>query len=532
MVLTLQNKIRGSFLAVIALLSVFTLFFFPMRQRETLQAAFEGEVASMAKTVALGVGIGLKSGDLAATQAAFDFAKGDARVRFVALMSEGNVVSSFPANVKIDEKLLASDTLVVRRAEVKTDALTGEVVVGCSTSTIDDARTGLTLTAVLVTLLAVGFGSLCALWLERGIRKPVRNLVECAERIGSGDLTVSLNYDVKDEIGQLYGAMAQMSDKLKAMITGVLESSHSVADAAGQISSSTEQMAAGAHEQTSQAGEVASAVEEMTKTIIENSRNASSAAETAKQAREAAEKGGAIVAKTVTGMRTIAGVVKGSAEMVQELGKSSQQIGDIIGVIDDIADQTNLLALNAAIEAARAGEQGRGFAVVADEVRKLAERTTKATKEIASMIKKIQTDTDGAVASMEEGTKQVDDGIKLADLAGSSLDEIVQISQKVTDMVSQIAAASEQQSSASEQISKNVDAISAVTGETASGTQQIARAAEDLNRLTGELQSYVAKFKLSIEDLQVKRARVAGMDAEPRRRTHIGSNGSLVRADA
>jgi methyl-accepting chemotaxis protein len=237
-------------------------------------------------------------------------------------------------------------------------------------------------------------------------------------------------------------------------------------------------------------------VEQMTKTIMENSKNASVAAETAKLARVSAEQGGKVVDDTVEGMKRIAGVVNKSAETVKELGKSSDQIGEIIGVIDDIADQTNLLALNAAIEAARAGEQGRGFAVVADEVRKLAERTTKATKEIAGMIKKIQSDTSGAVQSMEEGTNEVERGIELADKAGSSLKEIVGVSQKVTDMVTQIAAASEEQSSASEQISKNVEAISKVTGETAQGTQQIARAAEDLNRLTENLQKLIGDFKV------------------------------------
>jgi methyl-accepting chemotaxis protein len=255
-------------------------------------------------------------------------------------------------------------------------------------------------------------------------------------------------------------------------------------------------MAAGAQEQTSQAGEVASAVEEMTKTILENSRNAGVAAETAKQARVNAEQGMSVVAETVAGMQRIAEVVQQSAGTVRELGKSSDQIGEIIGVIDDIADQTNLLALNAAIEAARAGEQGRGFAVVADEVRKLAERTTHATKEIAGMIKKIQTDTAGAVMSMEEGTGEVEKGKLLADRAGASLQEIVGVSQKVTDMVTQIAAASEEQSSASEQISKNVEGISKVTGETAQGTEQIARAAEDLNRLTDRLQQLVGRFSI------------------------------------
>jgi methyl-accepting chemotaxis protein len=208
---------------------------------------------------------------------------------------------------------------------------------------------------------------------------------------------------------------------------------------------------------------------------------------------------------------------------VKELGKSSDQIGEIIGVIDDIADQTNLLALNAAIEAARAGEQGRGFAVVADEVRKLAERTTKATKEIAGMIKKIQADTTGAVQSMEEGTQEVERGIELADRAGMSLKEIVGVSQKVTDMVTQIAAASEQQSSASEQISKNVEGISKVTGETAQGTQQIARAAEDLNRLTENLQKLISDFKLGSGN--------EGMSSRgdaSRSGVAVRSNGSLV----
>jgi methyl-accepting chemotaxis protein len=234
-------------------------------------------------------------------------------------------------------------------------------------------------------------------------------------------------------------------------------------------------------------------------------------------------------------MKKIAEVVKRSAETVQALGKSSDQIGEIIGVIDDIADQTNLLALNAAIEAARAGEQGRGFAVVADEVRKLAERTTKATKEIASMIKTIQNDTAGAVESMKEGTKKVDEGIRLSDRAGASLDEIVEISQQVTDMIAQIAAASEEQSSASEQISKNVEAISNVTGETASGVQQVARAAEDLNRLTEGLQQLVNKFSVSAAENTDKHSsnmlRSTSQADQSMSKLDVRGNGKLVPQD-
>ena len=200
--------------------------------------------------------------------------------------------------------------------------------------------------------------------------------------------------------------------------------------------------------------------------------------------------------ETIRGMERISEVVRKSAETVQELGNSSNQIGEIIQVIDDIADQTNLLALNAAIEAARAGEQGRGFAVVADEVRKLAERTTKATKEIAAMIKKIQKDTVGAVESMQQGTEEVQKGKELARKAGTSLNEIITGAQKVVDIITQVAAASEEQSSTSEQISKSIESISSVTQQSAGGVQQIAHAAEDLNRLTVNLQELVANFKI------------------------------------
>ncbi len=356
---------------------------------------------------------------------------------------------------------------------------------------------------------------------------PVQEGAKVLEKMSAGDLTVRVTGEYRGDYQVLKNSINTVGESLDKALQDVTHAVQATASASSEISSSTEQMAAGAQEQTSQASEVAGAVEEMTKTIMENSKNANQTADTAKQAKHSAEQGGKVVQETVTGMKRIAEVVKKSAETVQELGKSSNQIGEIIGVIDDIADQTNLLALNAAIEAARAGEQGRGFAVVADEVRKLAERTTKATKEIASMIKKIQSDTTGAVASMEEGTKEVDNGIKLADKAGSSLNEIVGVSQKVTDMVTQIAAASEQQSSASEQISKNVEAISTVTSQTASSTQQIARAAEDLNRLTENLQQLIANFKLSAEGTGYQGQR-SQFKKEEKATIAVKANGSLV----
>jgi methyl-accepting chemotaxis protein len=349
---------------------------------------------------------------------------------------------------------------------------------------------------LVVMLAGIACSIVLGVVISRMIANPLRQIVQ---NIDNADLNSRFNTERKDEVGQLQQSFDRFVESLRQTLLKVAETAQAVASASSQISSSTEEMSSGAQEQSSQSNEVASAVEEMAKTIVENSKNAADTADTAKAAKQAAVDGGSVVGETIEGMKKIADVVSKSAATVEELGKSSDQIGEIISVIDDIADQTNLLALNAAIEAARAGEQGRGFAVVADEVRKLAERTTKATKEIASMIKKIQIETKGAVVSMGEGTKNVEDGLKLADRAGASLKEIERISVKVTEMVLQIAAASDQQSSASEQISKNVAASNQVTAETAAGTQQIAHAAEDLNRLTENLQELLAQFKLTGE---------------------------------
>jgi methyl-accepting chemotaxis protein len=327
--------------------------------------------------------------------------------------------------------------------------------------------------------------------------QPIDESSKVLEHLAHGDLTVRMRGDYHGDYLKIKESINGMAESFNTALSDVSAAVGATASASSQISSSTEEMAAGAQEQTQQAAEVATAVEQMSKTILETTRNASDAANTAKQAGVNAKEGGRVVMETMEGMKRIAEVVKQSAATVQELGKNSDQIGAIIQVIDDIADQTNLLALNAAIEAARAGEQGRGFAVVADEVRKLAERTTKATKEIATMIKQIQKDTTGAVESMNRGTEEVEKGRTLAQQSGESLKEIISGSEIVVDVITQVAAASEEQSSASEQISKNIEAISSVTQESAAGTQQIARAAEDLNRLTANLQELLGQFTIS-----------------------------------
>jgi methyl-accepting chemotaxis protein len=327
---------------------------------------------------------------------------------------------------------------------------------------------------------------------------PINEAILALEKVASGDFTVKINKDYSGDHEKIKESINNVTYSLGKTIADVSLAVSAAASAANQISSSTEEMAAGAQEQSQQATEVAGAIEQMSKTIHETTRNTTTAAEASKNAGQVAVDGGKVVKETIKGMIRISEVVNKSAETVQELGKSSNEIGEIVQVIDDIADQTNLLALNAAIEAARAGEQGRGFAVVADEVRKLAERTSKATQEIASMIKHIQKDTEGAVLSMRQGTNEVESGKLLAEKAGDSLKEIITGAEKVADIVTQVAAASEEQSKASQQITQNIELITSVTEQSASGIKQIAHAAEELNQLTENLQSLISGFKVDL----------------------------------
>jgi len=329
--------------------------------------------------------------------------------------------------------------------------------------------------------------------------KPVNNLIDRIKDIaqGEGDLTQRVDVSSNDEIGQLGTWFNGFVTKIHDVIAEVAGATSEVAAASTEIAASAEEIAAGASEQSQQITQVSSAVEEMSASVVEVARKSADAANSANESGRIATDGGAVVNDTITGMRSINDAVSSSAASVQELGKRGEQIGEVITVINDIADQTNLLALNAAIEAARAGEHGRGFAVVADEVRKLADRTTKATEEIAGSIQAIQDETGLAVQKMNAGTEEVTTGVAKAEQAGDALKQIVASAQDVSSMVQSIAAAAEQQSAASEEVSRNIEQIAAVTRQTSDGTNQAAQAATQLSERAETLQRLVGQFKTS-----------------------------------
>ncbi|WP_129124899.1 methyl-accepting chemotaxis protein [Geomonas oryzae] len=355
---------------------------------------------------------------------------------------------------------------------------------------------GIRLSIAVIAIIAATMAVILSIIITRSITVPLARLVTVADTIATGDLSRDLDVSYRDETGQLMGTMKTMTGNLRGMIGAVSSTSEQVTAAANQMHEISRQIAEEAEEVASQSGAVSTAGEEMSATSGDIAMNCQSAAEGAQRAAQSASDGAAVVDRTVAVMGQIADKVQESARTVSSLGERSDQIGAIIGTIEDIADQTNLLALNAAIEAARAGEQGRGFAVVADEVRALAERTTRATREIGEMIKAIQAETRGAVTAMEQGVSQVAAGTEEAAKSGAALREILEQVNAVAMQVSQIATAVEEQTATTSEISGNMHRITEIVHQTSQGANRSAVEASHLTGYAAQLQDLVQRFRL------------------------------------
>ena len=349
---------------------------------------------------------------------------------------------------------------------------------------------------IIITAIVVALGIFFSTFISRSVRKPVAELKGVLEKVAQGDLSVDIKVESKDEIGMISQSLKDSLSSIKSLIAESKTISSSLASSSEELSATTEEISRNLKSQTERASQIASAAEEMSQTVVDIAKNASNIAEVSVTTAGVAKEGKDMTIKTANEIKVIEGAISKLSEVINILGDRSRQIGEIVTVIKDIADQTNLLALNAAIEAARAGEQGRGFAVVADEVRKLAERTAKATDEIAEMIMGIQSEVDVAEGSMEDATKKVASGVELSQKAANILGQILGKAQELQSMIQQIASATEEMSSVTDHITQDIGSIAEGSKEISLAVDQSAQTASDIARLGGELNTAIGRFKV------------------------------------
>lgn len=373
----------------------------------------------------------------------------------------------------------------------------GVLEVAMDRSHYADALADMRNTALIVAGIAIALGLLVAALVARGIVRPIRVAVDAMRDIaaGEGDLTRRLEERGRNEVAELGQAFNQFAEKVRRLVSEVAGSTSQVAAAAEEMSAITDEFNRDVAQQRHEIEQVATAMNEMTATVQDVARNAAQAAASAQAADREAQQGQQVVHETISSIESVSVEVEHTASAIQRLEADSQSISAVLEVIRGVAEQTNLLALNAAIEAARAGEQGRGFAVVADEVRTLASRTQQSTLEIQQVIEQLQSGARNAAEVMHRGRAQVDSSVLQAQQAGSSLTSITSAVASISDMNVQIASAAEQQSAVSDEISQNVVNINQVADRVTEAAGQTAQASSQLAHLAAGLQSLVGQFK-------------------------------------
>lgn len=351
------------------------------------------------------------------------------------------------------------------------------------------AVTGL-IVALLISFIAF------LIMVQRTVITPTRLLMDDLGRMASGDFTRPVTVNSIDEIGQVASSAAKLQQDMGSIVKSINQSVFRVSASAEEMAHITEQSNQAMMSQRNETDQVATAMNEMTATVHEVAQNAQLAAESANQANSEVNTGQAVVNEAIRAIASLVQKVERAADVIQDLEKNSEEIGSVLDVIRSIAEQTNLLALNAAIEAARAGEQGRGFAVVADEVRVLAQRTQKSTEEIQGMIQRLQSGAQDAVESMKQSRSQADTTRDTAAKAGEVLNRITKAVTSINDMNTLIASAAEEQNAVAEEINRNIVNISSAAERTADSAAQTARAGEELRNVAEELKHIVSKLKV------------------------------------
>ncbi|MEG8203611.1 methyl-accepting chemotaxis protein [Pseudomonas sp. 5FOS] len=392
---------------------------------------------------------------------------------------------------------VASEQALQHMAEQGTVLLQTSQAMTISQTAVRDAGAAQAKTLLAVaTVLALALGLLAAWAITRQIIIPLRQTLRAAERVASGDLTQALQVQRRDELGQLQASMQRMTQGLRELIGGIGDGVTQIASAAEELSAVTEQTSAGVNNQKVETDQVATAMNQMTATVHEVARNAEQASEAALMADQQAREGDRVVGEAVAQIERLAGEVVNSSEAMNQLKAESDKIGSVLDVIKSVAQQTNLLALNAAIEAARAGEAGRGFAVVADEVRSLAQRTQQSTEEIEELIAGLQSGTQRVASVMDSSRQLTDSSVELTRRAGSSLETITRTVSSIQAMNQQIATAAEEQTAVAEEINRSVMNVRDISDQTSAASEETASSSMELARLGTHLQGLVGRFRL------------------------------------
>jgi methyl-accepting chemotaxis protein len=351
-------------------------------------------------------------------------------------------------------------------------------------------------TVVIFGLIILVSSLLAAFMLKRLVTRPLAEVVDAAGELASGNLTQRVSTNSHDEVGSLSHAFNNMAEQFGKMISEVADTSRHLNESSANIGRVMTSASDGVKRQQTETDQVATAMNQMLATVQEVAQAATRAADHTRNATESSHEGKRVVEETVAMTRQLADEVEKSSTAITELEQHVGNIGAVIDVIKGVAEQTNLLALNAAIEAARAGEQGRGFAVVADEVRTLAQRTQESTQEIEDMILRVQSGTRHVVEVMESGRQRAQAGVVQATSAGNSLDAITSTVQEINDLNAHIASATEEQTSVADEMNRNILVIRQVAEETADGAQQAARELEELNQMADGMEALVGRFRV------------------------------------